>query len=580
VTAEHAACFPEAGLIAIKSLQVKNPSLPTDFVLFGSNRPLPAAFISQVQHDGSLFYLTDSVPVEAAFRWVKGPWRLLVEARRELGSRPLARGDADCGSGGGSEQNAGVADVSDSPLLLQVDGNAEGVDHASDRHEDVEKHAMGQQKGGMLKAILQEDTSCQGVNHVSGQPEDGNVKTVLQESSDLDLAPSESEPRAKNQMDKSHKDAEHASSQYKDGNAKVMLEAGEGETSSMNQQDKSHEGVKHALGQHKNGDSKAMFQENPDLAAAAAGEGEIPPIDQLDKPHQSVKHALRQCKDGNVKTMPGEESSEFDVAASSSDTLPMNQMDKSRENDATHASEQDEDGTVNIMPKKASDLDESGAARDLPVQGQQKDAITEPRGMELFRKEVKNDENSIANCNDNISPLASPTAHINLAQEKSSRIQQENMNSDPLAYNQGSCSHGMGKKPSCDQKEPWTSGESINNGSDIPTFVQSMDRNNSSTRRVNTHKDDDGEPWSAGLSSESSDESSFQETDVPCCTKSMTESNERPASNDQFLRKRKYEGATSTVSKEEQPCFMRRRQQILTVRKMPMSKAAKIYGLR
>jgi hypothetical protein len=80
------------------------------------------------------------------------------------------------------------------------------------------------------------------------------------------------------------------------------------------------------------------------------------------------------------------------------------------------------------------------------VQGQQKYVITEPSGTEPFRKEDKNDENSIANCNDNISPLASPTANINLAQEKNSRIQLENMNSGPLAYNQGSCcSHGMGE---------------------------------------------------------------------------------------------------------------------------------------
>jgi hypothetical protein len=62
--------------------------------------------------------------------------------------------------------------------------------------------------------------------------------------------------------------------------------------------------------------------------------------------------------------------------------------------------------------------------------------------------------------------------------------------------------------------------------------------------------------------------------------KSMKESNERSASNDQFLRKRKHEGATSTVSKEEEPCSMRRRQRIVTVRKMPISKAAKIFGLR
>jgi hypothetical protein len=38
-----------------------------------------------------------------------------------------------------------------------------------------------------------------------------------------------------------------------------------------------------------------------------------------------------------------------------------------------HMPEQDEDETINIMPKKPSDLDEPGAARDLPVQGQQND---------------------------------------------------------------------------------------------------------------------------------------------------------------------------------------------------------------
>jgi hypothetical protein len=97
VTAEHSACFPEAGPIAVKSLQVKHRSLPTDFVLFGFNQQLPAALISQVQNDdGSLFYLNDHVPVEAAFRWDKGPWKLLVEAR-ELGSRTPAR-SRGCGS--------------------------------------------------------------------------------------------------------------------------------------------------------------------------------------------------------------------------------------------------------------------------------------------------------------------------------------------------------------------------------------------------------------------------------------------------------------------------------------------------
>ncbi|XP_008677884.1 uncharacterized protein [Zea mays] len=66
---EHAACFPRIGPIAVTSLQI--------------------------ELDGSWFLLTDSMVVEAALEWVKGPRRLLVEAH-ELLPHPVARKDANC----------------------------------------------------------------------------------------------------------------------------------------------------------------------------------------------------------------------------------------------------------------------------------------------------------------------------------------------------------------------------------------------------------------------------------------------------------------------------------------------------
>jgi hypothetical protein len=140
------------------------------------------------------------VPVEAAFQWIKGPWKLLVEAR-ELGSCLPARGDADHRSGGGSEQNAGAADVSDSPLPHQVDGNGEGVAHASDGLGDV----------------------AEGQDHALRQCKDGNLKTMTgEESSEFDAPESDTLPM--NQMDKSHEDdaTTHDSEQDEYGILSIM----------------------------------------------------------------------------------------------------------------------------------------------------------------------------------------------------------------------------------------------------------------------------------------------------------------------------------------------------------------------
>ncbi|TVU23543.1 hypothetical protein EJB05_25917 [Eragrostis curvula] len=627
VSAEHVACFPQIGPIAVKSLQVK--------------------------YDGALFYLTDSMAVDSAFRWVKGPWQLRAEAH-ELQSHRLAREDADGGSGD-SEQNAGnhvarastqntsspassqgggnlavgdgvsghrllknqldephdgvecasdqlksedtapqessdlylAAGGSDTPAMEQQDQSYDGVEHASvqGRYGNVKKTMLMGSSDFYVAAVGSDNPvdlqnkSREGVKHASGQHKDGNVMTMLQESSDL-VAAGENDTRAKNQLDKSHEDVEHASSLCENGNAKTLLQessdlgvaAGVGETPSMNQQEDSYEGVKHALGQQKKENVEAMLQEKSENDVAA-GESETSPMNQLDKSCEGVKHASWQHEDGNVIIIL-DESSDSDVAGSESETLPVNQLGTSHE-DVRHASGQREDEAVNIMLQKRSDLDELAADKDNgPMQGQQKDAVAEPTGAKCFRKEDKNDENTIANCDANISSLASSKV-TKLAEEKSSRIEQENLNS----------SHGMGEKPSLSQKEPWTSdvcnGESSNNGSDIPLLIGSMGRDNSSNGEMKAHRGDEEEPWMAGLCS---GETSFKRTNDPRCTRSMKKGKKRPASSDQFLEKRKHEGATSTVSTEqetvstEQKTSFKRRQNVVTVRKVSMSRAAKIFG--
>lgn len=421
----------------------------------------------------------------------------------------------------------------------------------------VAKHAMGQQKDGIGKTMLHQECSDSCLAAGGSDRE----KAMLQESSDLGLVAGGSDSRAKNLLDKSHEDVE-----CKDANVKIMLQgssslgvaAGEGKTPpSVNQQDN---GVKHASGMHKNGNVKTMFQENSDLDVAG-GEGETAPMNHLDKPYESVNHdGSGQCENGNVSTMP-EQSSDVDVAASEREAPPLNQLDKSHEG-VRYASGQLEDGTANIMLGKGSDLDKSASAKvNGRMRDQQQDVIAEPRDTQPFQNQEgdKNDESIVGNCDGNISFLASSTVNIKLAVEKK-RIEPENLNSNPMAYTQGNCSHNMGEKPYHEHKEPWTSkvcnGETSNSVSGIPPCDHSMDRDKSSNREVSASDED--EPWVTGLYP---GESSFKETDVPHCFESMKEGNKKQTNNCRFLKKRKHEGT------EHESCSKTRRQQIITVRK-------------
>ncbi|CAL4982697.1 unnamed protein product [Urochloa decumbens] len=520
VSAEHAACFAPIGSIAVTSLQVKI--------------------------DGSWFQLTDSMSVRAAFEWVKGPWRLRAEAH-VLPSHPLPHKDAKCGTGDAdAEPNAGHLAISQNssqymlpPAASQGGGNLASVDGVGDTPQ-----------------MSQQDKPQESVEHVSGQRKDGISKP--KKSSDLDGAISEKS---------SHYMLPPATSE-----AGGNLASGDGvsDTPQRNQQDKPQEGVEHASGQRK--DRITMPQENSDIDLAT-GNSDIPLPNQEDKPQDCVGHASGQLGDG---IMTPQESLDFGVAAGDNDATPMNQQDKSHEG-VEHASGQSEDRPT--LFQESSDLGVAASRRNGPVGGQQKDIIAEPRGEKRFREEDKINKSTIVNCGDDLSSLANSTLSAELSEKKSCVTEHAKLNGVPLPHNLEGQSPVLGEKPSSGQKETWTAGvhnvESSNNESDIPSPVKCMERDKSSDKEAKTQRRVGKEPWIAGCAGESS----CTRTDFPHCAESMKEDMKRPASNSHYLDKGKNEGATSTVSKEHEPCF-RRSQQRIAVRKVPMSRAMKMYSFR
>jgi len=128
-------------------------------------------FIWQIELDGSWFQLTDSMVVEAAFEWVKGPRRLLVEAH-ELRPHPPACKDAKCGTAD-AEPNAGhpvVAEDSSQYMLPPAEA-PEGGNHATGNGVSDTRQLKNEQDKGVELA------SC--------QHEDGIA--MPQKSSDIDL---------------------------------------------------------------------------------------------------------------------------------------------------------------------------------------------------------------------------------------------------------------------------------------------------------------------------------------------------------------------------------------------------------
>jgi len=557
----------------------------------------------QVKLDGSWFQLTDSMPVRAAFEWVKGPWRLLAEAH-ELRSHPLARKDAKCGTsdaepsaghplisenptqtqyllppagsqGGGSLASGGG--VSDTPQINQQDKPQEGDEHASGQGKD--ETAMPQKSSdldlaaGDSDTLLpnQEDKPQECLDLASGQIEDGI--TMPQESSDIDLATGNSGTPLANQEDKPQECVEHASGQLEDGitmpqeSSDIDLATGDNGTPLANQ-DKPQECVGHASSLLEDGIT--MAQESSDINLATGDSG-TPLANQEDKPQECAEHASGQLEDGIITP---QKSSDFDLAAGDSDAPPMNQQDKSHDA-VDHASVQSEDKPT--MHQESSDLGAAAGKGNGPVGGQQKDIITEPRGKKRYREEDKTNESIVVNCGDDLSSLASSTCNAESSEKKSCVAEQAKLNSVPLQYDLEDHSHGLGENPSGGQKETSTASvhnvESSNNESDIPPGVESMERGKSSDREVKTKRGDE-ELRIAG----SGGESSCKRTNDPHCVESMKEDVKRPVSNSHYLDKGKNEGATSDVSMDR-ICFRRRHKQIV-VRKLPISKGIKIYPFR
>ena len=599
-------------------------------------------FISQIELDGSWFQLTDSVVVEAAFEWIKGPRRLLVEAH-ELRPHPPACKDAKCGTAD-AEPNAGhpVTSEDSSQYMLPPAEAPGGGNHASgngvsdtpqlkNQQDEVVELASCQREGGITlpqessdvdlaigdsgtgtPLANQEDKPQECLEHVSRQLEDGSAM-----SQNSDLATGDSDTSLTNQENKLQGCVEHASVQLKDGitmpqeSSHFDLATGTNNTPLPNPEGKLQGCAEHASVQLEDGIT--MPQESSHFDSAT-GTNNSPLPNQEDRLQGCAEHASVQLEDGI--TMP-QESSHLDSATGTNNSRLPNQEDKLREC-AEHASGHLEDGTT--MPQESSDFDLAAGGSDTLPMGQQdkfhdgaehasgysegrttipqessdlgvaedkengcageqqKYIIMEPRGKKRFREEDEADRSINVNCDGNLPPFVSPTPKF-VSEKKSSMIEQENLGSAPLLYNLEDSSHGLLEKPSGGQKEQWTSG----------VCSQGSIKNGSAIApcaesMAKDKSSDKGVTTQRGDKEEPqtagwTGKNSCNITDVPHYVESMNEGNKRPASNGHFLNKWENEGSTSSVTKEHEPSFRRRHHRV-AVRKVAMSRAMKLYPIR
>jgi hypothetical protein len=370
------------------------------------------------------------------------------------------------------------------------------------------------------------------------------------------------------QQDKPQEGAEHATGQRKDGfimpeeRSDIDLAAGDSDTPLPNQEDIPHKCVGDVSCQLEGGIT--MPQESSDFGLAA-GDSDTPLPNQEDKPQECLGDASGQLDNGSA--MP-QESADFGLAAGDSDAPPTNQQDKSHEG-AEHTSGQSEERTAMLQESS-----------NLGVTAEKVQISAEPRGKKRFREEYKINESITVNCGDNLSNLATSTLNAELPGPNGFTLtDQAKLNSVPLPYDLEDNSNVLGEKPSDVQKETQTSGvpmvESSNNESDIPPRVESTERDKSSDKEVRTLRGDKEEPQIAVRAGESS----CKITDVPHCVESMKEDINRLASNSHYPDKGKSDGATSTINQEHVPCFRRHHQRVV-VRKVPISRAMKMYSFR
>ncbi|XP_066336167.1 uncharacterized protein [Miscanthus floridulus] len=619
VSAEHAACFPRTGPIVVTSLQIEldgswfqlTDSMVVEAAFEWVKRPRrllveahelrphppackdakcgtadaePNAGHPVVAEDSSQYMLPPAEAPEGGnhatgngvsdTRQLKNAQDKVVElasCQHEDGiTMPKKSSDIDLAIG---DSGTGI------PLANQEDKPQECLEHVSRQLEDG--IAMSQESshcdlaaGDSETSLTNQEDKLQGcVEPASVQLEDGT--TMPQESSHFGLATGTNNTPQQNQEDELQGCAEHASVQLEDGITMLQesshfdLATGTNNSPLPNQEDKLQGCAEHASVQLEDGIT--MPQESSHFDSAT-GTNNSPLPNQEDKLQGCAEHASGHLEDGI--TMP-QEGSDSDLAAGGSDTLPMDQQDKFHD-DAERASGHSEGRTT--MPQESSDLGVAEDKENDRAGDQQKDIIMEPRGKKRFREEDEADRNIDVNCDDNLSHFVSPTPKF-VSEKKSSMIEQAKLDSAHLLYNLEDSSRGLLEKPSGGQKEQWTSGVcsegSIDNRPAIPPCAESMGKDKSSDKEVMTQIGDKEEPQIAGCTGKSS----CKRTDVPHYVESMNEGNKRPASNVHFLNKGENERATSSVTKEHEPCFRRRHHRV-AVRKVSMSRPMKVYPIR
>ncbi|KAL6618633.1 hypothetical protein ACP70R_033772 [Stipagrostis hirtigluma subsp. patula] len=508
VSAEHAASFPRFG--------------PIDVTSFKVNRK------------GSLYQLTNSMAVEAAFRGIKGAWYLQVDA---VPCVPVARKDVKCGTDdiddtenacrliGDCSQNISPLEESQGANLALGDSDTPLM---NPQNKPDESAAPGSSfDPDVISTVL---CNCQtsGSQGEMGQCDDGN--TLLQESPDLDVAAGKDdgpvrikqrdiimEPRGKKLCREEDKD---------DEDTFANCDCGLTSVSSSRQDDgnKCEHLPKHNISNDCPKTKKICRRQDGPLSevdvtyactgdvSAESSENEIPEGQATLEKSQTQEKSASSL--GNTEVENSTRSADdVNSLVSSCKHEKKSVTNETQSNSATPVFSLLVNKTefVTIMEKHANDHvgDCSYACPEIEVSTSKTERASSEKHDSLIKKcstvpaEQYTDSATLG--------FACPSAFdVELSEKESNKTEQSNRER-----------HDLGENPFCSQAERWAAGvsrfEISNNISDVPPCVQSMKGDNSSDKEVKTLRSLQEPLIADGCNSESSNNGSS----IPPCIESM-----------------------------------------------------------
>ncbi|KAL6841543.1 hypothetical protein ACP4OV_028686 [Aristida adscensionis] len=465
VSAEHATSFPRFGPIAVTSFKV--------------NRK------------GSLYHLTDSMAVQAAFRGIKGAWYLQVDA---VPCAPPARSDAKCGT-----------DDTDNATHLIGAGTSNTV-------------PLEESHGASNLALAD-----------MGQSDDGN--TVPQESPDLDVAAGKEDglfrsqqggkPKGNKRFWEEDKDNEGTVDNCDEGLTSVACSSQDGGIECKHIPNdglsNDYQKPKRICGQRDGALCKVDVTSVCTDVAAQSSDNEIPKASaSLGKLQNQDKRADTLDKEeGDNSTGPADGITPLSSSCKHENSSVEN---KTQSNSCTPALSLslNKNDSVAITEKHASDHvgDFGFVCPEVQVSTCNSEKASSEKNDILVKK---CSTVPAKRCPD--SATLGFDCNIEMSDKESNKTEQPNQKSDPLQHNFGDNSHDLSENPSCGQTARWAARvlncEIRKDGSDILPCVESKNGDNSSQKDVRAHGDDK-EPLIDGCNGESSKNGS----NMPPCVES------------------------------------------------------------